>query len=89
MTIEHIRDNIHNHIGNVAKIKHNEGRNRILEYEGKVIEVYRNIFVIMDNNNKRSFSYHDVLTDTTKVSFKLWKIFVKFCKNIDILYIPI
>ena len=38
MTIEHIRDNIHNHIGNVAKIKHNEGRNRILEYEGKVIE---------------------------------------------------
>ena len=71
MTIEKIRDDIHKHIGNVAKITHNEGRNRILEYEGKVIEVYRNIFVILDNNSKRSFSYHDVLIDTTKVSFKV------------------
>lgn len=71
MTIEAIRDNIHSHIGNVAKITHNEGRNRILEYEGKVIEVYRNIFVIMDKDSKRSFSYCDILTDTTKVSFKM------------------
>lgn len=71
MTIEAIRKDIHNNIGNVAVIKHNEGRNKILEYEGKVIEVYRNIFVIMDNNSKRSFSYHDVLTDTTKISFKM------------------
>lgn len=71
MTIEAIRKDIHNNIGNVAVIKHNEGRNKILEYEGKVIEVYRNIFVIMDKNSKRSFSYHDVLTDTTKISFKM------------------
>ena len=71
MTIEAIRDNIHNHIGNEVKITHNEGRNRILEYEGKVIEVYRNIFVIMDKDSKRSFSYRDILTDTTKVSFKM------------------
>ena len=71
MTIECIRDNIQNHIGNVCKIIHNEGRNRVFEYEGKVIEVYRNVFIILDKNNKRSFSYHDVLTDTTKVSFKL------------------
>ena len=71
MTIEKIRRDIHKNIGNVAVIQHNEGRNRVLEYEGKVIEVYRNIFVIMDNNSKRSFSYYDVLTDTTKVSFKM------------------
>ena len=71
MTIEKIRNNIHNNMGNVARITHNEGRNKILEYEGKVVEVYRNIFVILDHNSKRSFSYHDVLTDTTKVSFKM------------------
>ena len=71
MTIEKIRRDIHKNIGNVVVIQHNEGRNRVLEYEGKVIEVYRNIFVIMDNNSKRSFSYFDVLTDTTKVSFKM------------------
>ena len=71
MTIEKIRDNIHNNMGNVAKITHNEGRNKIFEYEGKVLEVYRNIFVILDKDSKRSFSYHDILTDTSKVSFKL------------------
>ena len=71
MTIEKIREDIHNNVGNVAVIKHNEGRNKILEYEGRVIEVYRNIFVIKDKDRKRSFSYHDVLTDTTRVSFKM------------------
>ena len=71
MTIEKIRKNIHNNMGNVAVITYNEGRNKIQEYEGRVIEVYQNIFVIMDNNNKRSFSYYDVLTDTTRVSFKV------------------
>lgn len=71
MTIEAIRDNIHNNMGNVAKIIHNEGRNRILEYEGKVIEVYSNIFIILDHDSKRSFSYHDILTETIRVSFKM------------------
>ena len=71
MTIEKIREDIHNNVGNIAVITHNEGRNKVLEYEGRVIEVYRNIFVIMDKESKRSFSYHDVLTDTTRVSFKL------------------
>ena len=71
MTIEKIRNDIHNNMGNVAVITHNEGRNKIQEYEGELIEVYRNIFIIMDNNSKRSFSYNDVLTDTTRVYFKI------------------
>ena len=71
MTIDKIRKKIHNNMGNVAVITHNEGRNKVYEYEGKLIEVYQNIFVILDKNSKRSFSYYDVLTDTTKVSFKL------------------
>lgn len=71
MMIEKIREDINNNVGNVVVIKHNEGRNKILEYEGRVIEVYRNIFVIKDKDSKRSFSYHDVLTDTTRVSFKM------------------
>ena len=71
MTIEAIRNNIHNNMGNEVKIIHNEGRNKILEYRGRVVEVYRNIFIIMDHNSKRSFSYHDILTDTIKISFKM------------------
>ena len=70
MTIDAIRDNITNHIGNEILVIHNEGRNRILEYHGKVVEVYPNIFIVLDDGGKRSFSYHDVLTETVKISFK-------------------
>ena len=70
MTIDAIRDNITNHIGNEILVIHNEGRNRILEYHGKVVEVYPNIFIVLDDGGKKSFSYHDVLTETLKISFK-------------------
>ena len=73
MTIEKIRNDINDNLGQDVKIIHNEGRNRIYEYSGKVVEVYKNIFIVLDrdNDSKRSFSYYDVLTDTVKVSFKL------------------
>lgn len=73
MTIEKIRSNINQNLGHDVKVVHNEGRNKIYEYRGKVVEVYNNIFIILDSNNdrKRSFSYYDVLTETVKVSFKM------------------
>lgn len=71
MTIDGIRDSIHNNVGNQIDVIHNEGRNKISHYRGKIVEVYRNIFIVMDNNSKVSFSYHDVLTETVKISFKL------------------
>ncbi len=73
MTIEKIRRDINDNLGNDIKIIHNEGRNKIYEYNGKVIEVYNNIFIILDSSNdsKRSFSYYDVLTKNVKISFKL------------------
>lgn len=73
MTIDKIRNNINRNLGNNIKVVHNEGRNKIYEYEGKLVEVYNNIFIMLDNNNdsKRSFSYYDVLTDTVKVFFKM------------------
>ena len=71
MTIDAIRDNIHHNMGNRVEVIHNEGRNKITRYNCRVVEVYRNIFIVMDNNSKRSFSYYDVLTNTVKISFKL------------------
>ena len=71
MTIDVIRNNIHHNVGNKVKVIYNEGRNRVSCYEGRVVEVYRNIFIIMDHDSKRSFSYYDVLTDTVKISFNL------------------
>ena len=71
MTIDAIRDHICDNMGNDVDVFHNEGRNKIIHYQGKVVEAYQNIFIIMDHNNKRSFSYHDVLTNTVKISFKM------------------
>ena len=73
MTIDKIRRNINRNLGNNIKIVHNEGRNKIYEYEGKIVEVYSNIFIMLDDNNdsKRSFSYYDVLTETVKVFFEM------------------
>ena len=73
MNITKIKENINNNIGNRILVVHNEGRNKIYEYTGKLVEVYNNIFIILDdkNSSKRSFSYYDVLTNTVKISFKL------------------
>ncbi len=73
MTIEKIKCSINNSLGQEVKVVHNEGRNRIYEYSGRVIEVYNNIFIILDSSNdsKRSFSYYDVLTKTVQISFKM------------------
>ncbi len=69
MTIEMIKKNIHKNVGNSIKVVHNEGRNKIYEYKGKIVEVYPNIFIVMIKDLKKSFSYYDVLTDTVKISF--------------------
>ena len=71
MTIEGIRENIHEHVGNEVVVTHNEGRNKISCCKGRVVEVYSNIFIVMEQNNKRSFSYRDVLTETVKITFKM------------------
>ena len=71
MTIEAIRENINHNVGNSVKVVHNEGRNKASHYEGRVVEVYRNVFIILDGVGKKSFSYYDVLTETVKISFKV------------------
>ncbi len=71
MTIDAIRDDIYNNIGSDVEIVYNEGRNKIYKYVGKLVEVYPNIFIILNNNSKKSFSYYDILTETIKISFKL------------------
>ena len=70
MNIDTIKKNISKNIGNSIKVVHNEGRNKINEYNGKIVEVYPNIFIVMEREAKRSFSYYDVLTNTVKISFK-------------------
>lgn len=69
MTIDIIKKNIYDNKGNNVKVVHNEGRNKIYEYRGKLVEVYPNVFIVKIDDYKRSFSYYDILTDTVKISF--------------------
>ncbi len=71
MKIDTIRNDIFKELGNDVCIIHNEGRNKVYRYRGKIVEVYPNIFIVLENNNKRSFSYYDILTNTIKISFKM------------------
>ena len=70
MTIDIIKNEIDNRIGDSVKVIYNGSRNRREEYSGVIVETYNYIFIVkMDGNEKKSFSYSDVLTNTIEVFF--------------------
>lgn len=70
MTIDKIKYSIGNRVGENVKIIYNGSRNKKEEYTGIITETYNYIFIIMmDGNEKKSFSYSDVLTNTIEMNF--------------------
>ena len=70
MTINTIKNKIDNRIGDNVKVIYNGSRNKREEYFGKITETYNYIFIVkMDGNEKKSFSYSDVLTNTIEILF--------------------
>ena len=70
MTIDTIKNKIDNKIGNNVKIIYNGSRNKREEYSGIISETYNYIFIVkMESNEKKSFSYSDVLTNTIEIFF--------------------
>ena len=70
MTIDIIKNKIDNRIGDNVKVIYNGSRNKKEEYSGVISETYNYIFIVkMDSNEKKSFSYSDVLTNTIEVFF--------------------
>ena len=70
MTIDIIKNKIDNRIGDNVKVVYNGSRNRREEYSGVISETYNYIFIIkMDSNERKSFSYSDVLTNTIEIFF--------------------
>lgn len=68
--IDKIRNTIKDNIGNYVNIVHNDGRNKIFEYNAKIIEYYPNVFIIMlDDNSRMCFRYSDILTRTIEIKF--------------------
>ncbi len=73
MTIEKVKQELHNHIGDVVTIKYNLGRNKFEKYDVVIKELYKHVFLVevnKENNNEiKSFSYSDVITKTIKIDY--------------------
>ncbi len=70
MTIEKIKNNIDSKLGNNVKIVYNGSRNKREEYSGVISETYNYIFIVkVGSDEKKSFSYRDVLTNTVEIFF--------------------
>ena len=71
MTIKSIKEDLYNHIGDNALIKCNLGRNKIVEYNVVIKNLYEHIFLVeVDNKYIKSFSYSDIITKTIKIDYK-------------------
>ena len=73
MTIEKIKNNMKDHIGEEIKLKFNGSRNKIEYYNAILKDVYNSVFTVQiknDYNEVKSFSYKDILTNTLEISFR-------------------
>jgi len=71
MNIQKIKNNINKRLGDNVKVIYNGSRNKKEEYYGTLTETYDYIFIVkINNDDKKSFSYRDVLTNTIEISFK-------------------
>ena len=70
MTIEKIKNHIDSNLGGNVKVVYNGSRNKREEYRGVITETYNFIFIIKTKDEeKKSFSYRDVLTNTVELFF--------------------
>lgn len=70
MTIEKIKNNIDNNLGESVKVVYNGSRNKREEYSGVITETYNYIFIIKTGSEEiKSFSYRDILTNTLEIFF--------------------
>ena len=70
MNIQKLRNYVYQNKGKQFLFKFKGARNQIEEFSGKIIEVYRSIFIIkVDHQSGRvkSFSYNDLLTNSLEM----------------------
>lgn len=69
MNIEKIKEKIENNKQKNVRFKFNGNRNQIEEFEGKIINTYKSVFIIKLNNNDltKSFTYTDILIGNLEI----------------------
>lgn len=72
MTLEKIKEDLKNHLGQKVRIKYNLGRNKYEEYEACIKEIYSRVFLVELSENKsitKSFSYSDIISKTISLKY--------------------
>ena len=69
MNIVTVRENVKRFKGKDLKFKFNGARNQTEEFDGRIVETYKSIFIIYSDTDNRikSFSYSDVLVDNLEI----------------------
>ena len=68
MNVRQIRQYLLSKIGFKIIVIYYGSRNRKERYDGKLLQVYNNVFTIITKNNVlKSFSYIDILTKTIQI----------------------
>lgn len=70
MTIEKIKENLNDNLGNKVRVVFNTGRNKIEEFDAVIKELYNFIFILETDTENKSFTYSDVLTQTVELHFE-------------------
>jgi uncharacterized protein Veg len=70
-SIEEIKEKLGKHLGENVEIVLNGSRNKIEKYSATILEIYPFVFVVQmyTNQEKKSFSYSDVLMRTIEIHF--------------------
>lgn len=68
--ISEIRGKLNDYIGEEVTIKYNLGRNKFEKYHVIIKELYDNVFLVESKTQeKKVFSYSDVITNTIKIDY--------------------
>ena len=70
MTIEQIKAQLKRHQGQEVKITFDIGRNKKEIFKAIISELYPSVFIVLKDDEKKAFSYVDVLTNTIMFNFK-------------------
>lgn len=70
-SIEEIKEKLGKHLGEDVEIVFNGSRNKVEKYSATILEIYPFVFVVQiySNQEKKSFSYSDVLMRTIEIHF--------------------
>lgn len=66
--IEKVKEKIENLRGETIKFRYNGSRNQVDEFEGKIVNCYKCLFLIKGSNFTKTFTYSDVLTGVLEVN---------------------